>query len=166
MRRYRVMLLLGLLLAGWAASTAGQDAAPPLRVLVVDGTRTFLSTMRVGALVGAMRQIGMFEVDVRLSDVQGEFEDPLAGETLGAGTRPYSAVIIIPRGIDTGTASRIWIVRNALVAIPPPAAAALSLIGQIADQAFAPAVVAIGPEDDLLAGFLWALYVKEGWIHE
>ena len=156
-----LVLLLGLTLVGVA-----QPSPQPIRVLVVDSTKTFLSTMRVGGLVGGLRGTGLFEIDVRLSNVAGAYQDPLDGEVRDEDIAPYDLILWIPRGIDDATASHIWVVSNGPTVLSPQVNVGLRVCEQVINQAFAPMASAAGVYDDLFPAFLWALYVQEGWMNE
>lgn len=166
MRRPTAMLwlLIGLLLLGGAVSGAAQEAPAPVRILVVDETKTFLSTMRVAGLVGGLRQLPTFEVDVRLADVDSNWADPLAGERPSEGASPYDIMVIIPRGIDDGSMQWIWLVTGWLDFLAPQTRAGLEAVSLIVDQVFADVAEAIDVSEDLWPCLLWAAYTTKGWI--
>jgi hypothetical protein len=141
---------------------AASVAATPYRVLVVDGTKTLEATLRVGGLVGAIRQSGLAAVSVIFSDAVSSFDDPLAGEPLPAA--PFDLIILIPRGIGDGTADVVWLLAAGSLAASPDAASAIALLSSGMDLVFGGAVRALSPLDDLWALFASALYVAEGWL--
>jgi hypothetical protein len=163
-KQIAMLLLIGLLSLGWVASAAAQGVPAPVRVLVVDETKTFLSTIRVAGLVGALKQLPLFEVEVRLADVDSGWDDPLVGERLPADVAPYDAIVIVSRGVDDGSIPWIWLVTGRIDALAPQVRAGFDAISQVVDQVFAGIGEAIDVSDDLWPGLLWAAYSKQGWI--
>lgn len=156
--------LLSLVVAsvGFAAKAGDPPAFPAYRVLLVDGTKTLASTMRVVGLAGGIRQSGVAELTVLFADGVGPFDDPLHGrERPGA---PYDLILIVPRGIDDGTASRIWILVAGNPAASDLVSTAVGLLGQGVDLAFSGLARAVGPLDDLWAALSASLYVQQGWL--
>ncbi|MDD5220399.1 MAG: hypothetical protein PHV11_07525 [Candidatus Bipolaricaulis sp.] len=161
-----VALFVGGVVAGasLAAVAADGGARPgsPYRMLVVDGTKTLASTMRVVGLAGGIRQSGAADVTVILADDLGAFEDPL--RVLSRPETPYDLIVIVPRGIDDGTATRIWILVAGDPSENPLAAQGIALLRGGIDRAFAGLAFAVGPLDDLWAALTASLYVREGWL--
>ncbi len=159
-------LLIALMMVAIAIPLGGlaQDAPPLVRVLVVDETKTFNSTMRVAGLVGALRSVGMFDVGITLADVMSSYDDPLADRLPGVDEEPYDLIVILPRGLDDGTASHIWIVSAGMSALSPSVAAGLDAIAGIIEQVFAGIGEGIDVTEDLWPGLLWAAYSTKGWI--
>jgi len=118
MKRFAVRLALAIALI--AALNAPVQAG--VRVLVVDETKTLASTMRVAGLVGALRGTGLFDVSHRLADVESSWDDPLAGSEPPPDEAPQDLILIVPRGIDDGSADWIWIASNGLFSLPPASA--------------------------------------------
>ncbi len=143
-----------------AVGTASVEAAS-YRVLVVDGTKTLEATMRVGGLVGAIRQSGLAEVSVLFTDAVSPFDDPLAGEPLPAS--PFDLIIIIPRGIGDGTTDIVWLLGAGGLAANPDASSAISLLSSGMALVFG-GVRTFSPLDDLWATLTACLYVTEGWL--
>jgi len=158
-----ILVVLVLSLGVWAA---GQGAPSPgaVRLLVVDETKTFLSTMRVGALVGALRGFGLFEVDVRLADVTSSWDDPLSDAAMGVDSEPYDIILIIPIGLDDGAVDWVWIVSDGPTCLSAAVLGGAQLIEQIVGAVFEGVVRPVGVYDDLMPSFLFAEYVLEGWI--
>ncbi len=162
MKRKRAILaaaVLGLLVG---VSFAGSAQSSPYRVLVVDGTKTLASTMRVVGLAGGIRQSGAADVTVTLADDLGAFEDPL--RALPRPEMPYDLIVIVPRGVDDGTATRIWILVAGNPDETPFAAQGIALLRGGIDRAFAGLASAVGPLDDLWAALTASFYVREGWL--
>ena len=157
-----LLMGLGLSIAG-TAEPATEELASPLRLLLVDGTKTFASTARVGALAGAVRSTGMFDLDVRFSSETCPYDDPLACEVDIPAT-PYDVVVIIPRGIDDGTASTVWLVTGILPWTSPEGWPAVAAVGGMIDQVFAGLASAVDPSADLWPAFAASLYQAQGWL--
>ena len=158
------LMVLAVLLTALPLSLLSQEAPPLIRVLVVDETKTFASTMRVAGLVGALRSVGLFNVGVALADVTSSYDDPLAGRSPAEGEDPYDLIVILPRGLDNGSKSQIWVVSAGLDSLSPDVAAALDVVTGIVDQVFAGAGEAIDVSEDLWPCLLWAAYSMKGWI--
>jgi len=153
------MLLLSALVA---AQT--DPSAQPVRLLVIDETKTFLSTMRIGGLVGALKGAGLFQVDVEFADVESSWDNPLAGATPVAEQEPYDIVLVVPRGIDDGTADWVWILNGPEHLVAPQVMAGVDVLEQFVGLVFEGNVAPVGVNDDLMVTFLYGLYVVEGWI--
>jgi hypothetical protein len=137
-------------------------AAAPYRVLLVDGTKTFEATLRIGGLAGAIRQSGLADVSVIFSDAASPFADPLAGKP--APELPFDLAILIPRGVGDGTADIVWLLVGGGLAMDSQALPALSALRTGIELALGGAVRALGPLDDLWATIMASLYVAEGWL--
>jgi len=155
-------LFLGLIVGGSLAAVADSSSASPYRVLVVDGTKTLASTMRVMGLAGGIRQSGVADVTVILADDLGPFGDPLRGRSRPE--TPFDLILIVPRGIDDGTAPRIWILVAGNPRENPLVAQAIELLRGGIGRAFAGIASAVGPLDDLWAALTASAYVREGWL--
>jgi hypothetical protein len=131
------------------------------RLLLVDETKTFSSTMRVGALAGILRKSGMVDLSVELVDVETSYGNPL--DNVALADEPYDLILIIPRGIDDGSVKQIWLVTRFLEKTSPEYASLMALSG-IIDQVFQGIAEAIDVREDLWPGFYAALYLKECWL--
>jgi hypothetical protein len=151
--------LLGVAIVLPACAAAAQGMP---RVLVVDATKSFASTLRVGALVGALRGTGAVAVDVHLAEGRSFLDDPLPAEPQNGVV--YDLLILIPRGLDDGSAERIWIVSDAPSHLAPSAAAALVLVQATVDAVFDGLGYAVDVTEDLYPAFLWAGYRARGWV--
>jgi hypothetical protein len=163
-----IILMVGLLLALVPLAVVGQEPGcsqdeeqSKVRLLLVDETKTFSSTMRVGALAGILRKSGMVDVSVELIDVESSYEDPLSGIALAE--EPYDLILIIPRGIDDSSVKQIWLVTRFFEETSPEYAALTSLSAVI-DHVFQGIAEAIDVREDLWPGFYAALYLKQGWL--
>ncbi len=164
-KRRAIALSLVIALVGPVALGVGsEEAMPPVRLLVVDETKTFASTMLVAGLVGALRAAEMFVVDVELVEVASSFDDPLAGSALEEGTAPYDVIVIVPRGLDDGTVRQIWIVSDGFASLPPFLQEAVAVASGIVDTVFAGFGEATDVTEDLWPALLWAGYAATGWI--
>jgi len=155
-----VIAVVILLMAAGAAAVAAQGG---VRVLVIDETKTFASTMRVAALVGGLKAAGPFEVSYRVADVGSIWDDPLAGIP-PSDDPPYDLIVVVSRGIDDGTSDWVWILSNGLSSLPPPVCSGIGMIGILVDRVFGGEVRTLKVYDDFILPFLSALYVNEGWL--
>jgi len=160
----RVLLLIGILSLGWALAVAAQEAPSPVRILVVDETKTFLSTMRVAGAVGALKQMPGLAIDVRFADAASKLADPLAGQMPPEDAEPYDIVVIIPRGIDDASIPWIWIVSGWVPALPAQTQVSVAILSQVIDQVFVGVATAIDVTEDFYPNILWSEYVVKGWI--
>ncbi len=159
-----VLCLIAVLLLGWSSVLLGQEMPPSIRVLLIDETKTFTSTMKVAGTIGALRQMGLFDVSVRLAAADTDYADPLAGIAPEAGQEPFDLILILPRGLDTKTHVSIWLVSDGLDHLPSFTRGAVELISNVVDQVFAGSGQTTDVSEDLWPGFLWAAYVSKGWI--
>lgn len=149
--------------ASWGQGGLDSGTLPqPVRLLLVDATKTFSATMRVGALAKVIRNTGLFDLSVRLVDVASSYVDPLGAMAFNTETQPYQIILIIPRGIDNGTVNQIWLVTRSFVEVSPPLGAAIGTLSNIVDQVFGGIAEAIDVSEDLFPGFFAALYLKRG----
>jgi hypothetical protein len=156
------MLVAFLTLVGTGQTTeTSEDMARGTRLLLVDETKTFASTMRVGALAGILRKTGMVDVTVRLVDVESSYGDPLAG--LATVEEPYDIILIIPKGIDDESVAQIWLVTHFFEEASPEDVGLAALSG-IIDLIFQGLATAIDVSEDLWPGFYAALYLQQGWL--
>jgi len=162
--RLGLLFLIGVMLLGGSALTFGQELPPAVRVLLIDETKTFTSTMKVAGTIGALRQMGLFDVSVRLANVDTDYSDPLAGITPEPDQSPFDLVLILPRGLDTKANVSIWLVSDGFDALSPFIRGAVDLISTVVDQVFAGSGQTIDVTEDLWPGFLWVAYVSKGWI--
>ena len=156
------LLMLGMALAG-SSQEAPAEGPNLLRLLMVDGTKTFGSTARVGALAGAIRSTGLFELDVRFTDATCPYDDPLACQ-IDLPETPYDVIVAIPRGIDDGSASSIWVVTTILPWTSPEAWPAIATVSGMIDPIFAGLAAAVDPSKDLWPAFTASLYQTQGWL--
>jgi len=154
--------LLAVMSGGVMADDAAETAASVYRVLIVDGTKTLNSTMRVLALANVIRQSGLAEVAVQLADDLGPFDEPLGGQQ--APDAPYHLIILIPRGVDDATAYGVWIILSSASQGIPEVAGAVELLSQAVNMVFDGIAGALSAGDDLWAAVTAALYVQEGWL--
>ncbi|MGB2983856.1 MAG: hypothetical protein WBC63_08375 [Candidatus Bipolaricaulia bacterium] len=164
--RKRLGPILALLVLAVGVAANGQTVAPTetTRLLIVDETKTFLSTMRVGGLVGALKGFGLFHVDVRLANVESSWDDPLVGEVPAPSLEPYDIILVIPRGLDNDSVDWVWVISDGPAILPPPVLGGVGAIGQVVSLVFEGNVRPVGVYDDLMPSLLFGLYVKEGWM--
>jgi len=161
--RLGLLFLMGALLLGWSLMALGQELPPSIRILIVDETKTFTSTMKVAGTIGALRQMGLFDVSVRLADVETDYVDPLEGIAPDPDQEPFDLILILPRGLDTKMNVSIWLVSDWLNALSPFVRGAIDLVSNVVDQVFAGSGQTIDVSEDLWPNFLWAVYAKKGW---
>jgi len=149
---------------GLSAQTTGQTDSARVRLLLVDETKTFASTMRVGALAGALRKMGLFDVSVKLVDVLSSYDDPLMIEQLDPGQAPFDVIVVLPRGLDDGLVGQIWLATEGLESLTPKVRTGVDATSYIVDQVFQGLAEAIDVSEDLWPGLLAALYLKGGWL--
>lgn len=164
-RKFIAVLIVGAFLVGGVIGLA-QGAPGPhpqkIRLLLVDETKTFSSTMRVGAVAGILKKNELFDVTVKLIDVDTSYADPLAGET--AVGKPYDIILIFPKGIDDGSVGQIWVVTRGFEELSPQCLQGVKMLSALIDKVFAGIAQATDVTADLYPGFLAALYVAEGWL--
>ena len=165
MKSVRKIILLALLtllvLASVQAFAQQNQPQMKLRLLLVDETKTFASTMRVGALAGVLNKTGMVDLTVKMVDVDSSYADPLAG--LEVSEQPYDLVLIIPKGIDDASISQIWLVSEYYETSTPQYALLAGLSG-IVDQVFQGLATATDVSEDLWPAGYGALYREQGWL--
>jgi len=162
--RLGVFFLIGTMLLGWSALAVGQELPSTIRVLLIDETKTFTSTMKVAGTIGALRQMGLFDVSVRLANVDTDYADPLAGIAPESDQEPFDFILILPRGLDTKTGVSIWLVSDGFNVLSSFARGAVDLVSTVVDQVFAGSGQTIDVSEDLWPGFLQAAYVLKGWM--
>jgi hypothetical protein len=162
--RLGTLCVIGIMLFGWVFAATGQETPAPLRLLLIDETKTFTSTMKVAGTIGALRQMGLFDVSVRLADLTSDYDDPLAGFAPAPSQAAYDLVLILPRGLDTKSGVNIWLVSAGLDTVPGLLRTAVNAISMVVDQVFAGSGRTIDVSEDLWPGILWAVYVSAGWM--
>jgi len=153
-----------LLVVAMTFVASAQPTPESIRVLVVDETKTFGSTMLVAGLVGALRQVGMFDVGVTLADVTSSYDDPLHGRTPADDEDPYDLIVILPRGLDDNSIGQVWIVSAGVDSLSPIVVAGIDMLSVLVGQVFSGTAEAIDVTEDLWPGLLWAVYEPKGWI--
>jgi hypothetical protein len=162
--RLGVLCLIGVMLLGWSVIAVSQELPPSIRILLIDETKTFTSTMKVAGTIGALRQMGLFDVSVRLAEVETDYSDPLAGILPEPDQKPFDLILILPRGLDTKANVSIWLVSDGLNVLSPFVRGAVDLVSNVVDQVFAGSGQTIDVSEDLWPGFLQAAYVLKGWM--
>jgi len=133
------------------------------RLLILDCTKTFESTMRVGGLTGFLRASGAVDVVVQFCDAPSVYDTPDIREDVSS-AEPFDVIIIVPCGIDDGTADRVWIVTNVLPDSPQQLWEQVVLLRMVLDEAFTGLAHGVDPTVDLWAGFTASLYASQGWL--
>ena len=162
-KRATLLAFLACLVATSSLATASLAAtAAAYRVLIVDGTQTLASTMRVVGLAGGIKQSGVSDVAVLVAASLGPFDVPLHGWRQPE--IPYDVILLVPRGVDDRTAPRIWVLVAGDPRANPLVAQAMGLLAGGVDRAFAGIASAAGPLDDLWAALAASYCVQEGWL--
>lgn len=161
--RIGMLCLVAGMLLGWGLMTFAQEVPPTIQVLLIDETKTFTSTMKVAGTIGALRQMGLFEVSVKLAEPENDYSDPLAGLSPESDEGPFDLILILPRGLDTRTDVAIWLVSDVFQSLSPFVRGAVDLITTVVDQVFAGSGQTIDVSEDLWPNFMWATYATKGW---
>ena len=149
-------------IAGLAQSVpAFETATIDARVLLVDETRTFASTMRVGALAGILRQAGV-DLEVRLENAASSYVDPLAN--IDTPDVPFDLILIVPIGIENGMAPEVWLLHSGPASASPEAQAGIAALRGVLAAVFDGLAEPVGVLDDLWVGLLASQYAMEGWL--
>ena len=157
-----IVAVLGLGIAGFAQSAATNDPSAAIaRVLLIDETRTFAATMRVGALAGALRQAGV-DLEVRLETVPTSYIDPLA--EADAPDEPFDLVLLIPMGIEDGSAREVWMLYSRATAMSADSHATLEPLRALLAAVFDGVASPVGVADDLWVAGLASLYEARKWL--
>jgi hypothetical protein len=157
-----VVSLLGLLIVVGAQTTAQESQQRMMaRILLVDETKTFASTMRVGALAKVLKNSELVELSVKMIDVDSSYADPLSG--MDKPEQPYDLVLIVPKGIDDGSISQVWLVSEYYDSSTPEYAL-LAMLSGVIDQVFQGLACATDVCEDLWPAAYAALYLEQGWI--
>lgn len=157
-----VAVMIVLCLPALAHSSVSEDGAA-VKLLVVDATKTFASTARVGALAGAIRASGLFELAIQFSDETCPYGDPLTCRA-DLPDEPYEAIVIIPRGIDDRSTDHVWITTNLLPWTSPSGWPVIQALEAMIDQVFAGLARATDPRQDLWPALTSSLYQMQGWL--
>jgi hypothetical protein len=162
-RRWSAFLAL-LILLGVSTIAVAQEPSPTARILVVDATKTFDSTLRVAGVVGALRQTGLFEVSIRLSEDDSSFPDPLRDLPHPPEETPFDLILLLPRALDTRTDVMIWLISNWVPWLSPSVRQAAEVAKAVANEIFADVGTTVDGSMDLWPVILGTLYVQSGWI--
>jgi len=163
-QRYLMALLAiaSLGIASFAQSTPiSKPASIDARVLLIDETRTFASTMRVGALAGILRHAGV-DLEVRLENVASSYVDPLAD--IDAPDVPFDLILIVPIGIEDGMAPEVWLLHSGSASSSSEAQAGIAALRGVLAAVFDGLAEPVGVLDDLWVGLLASQYAMEGWL--
>jgi len=165
MKHIRAFIITSILVALAIISTQAiaqvDQEREEIRLLIVDETKSFSSTMRVGALAKVLDQSGMVDLAVEMIDVESSYADPLAD--LSTPEQPYDLILIIPKGIDDTTIANIWLVSRYYEKTMPQYMLLASL-SEIVNQVFKGNAVATDVSEDLWPASYASLYLTEGWL--
>ena len=166
------LVLVVLLATGKAQVQTGGEisfAGGPFRLLIVDETKGFEPTVRVGILAKVLKDSGMVDVSVMLADVDSAYDDPLHGRTPGEDEEPYDIILIVSKGIDDGSAPFVWIVFGSFDggegAVDLEAAMEmLGLFRGVIDTVFQGIAEAVDITKDFYPMLLGAFHQASGWL--
>jgi hypothetical protein len=165
LRLLPILILTLLLLVGGSASSGwAQDQGQgelQFKLLIVDETRTFSSSMRVEVLARAIIRTALFDLSAKLIEVGSSYDDPLQGEEPD---RQYDVILIVPRGIDDGTVKQLWIATRPFTEVSEELRDAVAQLKEIADGIFQGAAEAVDVAEDLLPGYFATIFIREGWL--
>jgi len=150
-----------MLLLGWGALSGLSQEPFKFKLLVVDETKTFASSIRVELLARAIKRTGLFELSAKIVDVGSSFANPLQGEKPD---KRYEIIIIVPRGIDDGTVRQVWISTRPFTEISEELRSAVTVIKEIANGISQGMAKAVDVTEDLIPGYFATLFIKEGWL--
>jgi hypothetical protein len=160
-----LFLLMALGGNGWTALGQGQgpgDSPPePFRLLIVDETQTFGSSIRLQVLASLLNRTGLFELTAKFVQVESSFDDPLQGEEPD---RRYDAILIIPKGVDDGTVRQLWVVTRAWTELPEALRSAIGQLKAMANEVFQGTATAVDVTEDLIPAYFATLFTREGWL--
>ena len=163
MRQMRWMARMCAVILVLAGLSVSAQETGTMSLLLVDATKTFASTARVGALAGALRATGSFDLAVCFSDEAEIYRDPMI-KMAERPTGTYDLVVFLPRGLDDGTAETIWIVTGVLPWTAPDAWNTIVLVSHLIDKVFAGSAAAVDPSEDLWPAALASVYQAQGWL--
>jgi len=150
-----------LLLALFALAPLAGAQETPVRVLVIDETKTFQESLQVNALAGLLKGNPTFEVAAKLAEVASPLDLPLQHETLET---TFDLVVLVP--LDLGRGKTVWLFGRPYFEQKEPqvAQAAQALRGMLS-QVFAPQGAAVrGVGDDLFPAIVAGYFLKHGWL--
>ncbi len=154
-------LIPALVLALFALAPWVQAQEAPVRVLVIDETKTFQESLQVNALVGLLKGNPAFAVTARLAEVASPLDLPLQGQSLE--TR-FDLVVLVP--LDLARGKTVWLFGRPYFEQKEPqvAQAAQALRGMLS-QVFAPQGASVrGVGDDLFPAIVAGFFLKHGWL--
>ncbi|MBN1858544.1 hypothetical protein JW848_04990 [Candidatus Bipolaricaulota bacterium] len=158
-----MLALLFLLLIPAVSPAIAQEGIASARLLLVDESKTFASTLRVAGLAKTIRDFegASLELTIRLADVHSSYDDPLEDAVPEAA---FDLIIIVPRGIDDGSVRQIWILTTLASSPPNPLWEAVELLSLVVDAVFEGIAAAVDPMEDLWPAMLSAGYAAQGWL--
>ncbi|HED03168.1 MAG TPA: hypothetical protein ENI60_00115 [Candidatus Fraserbacteria bacterium] len=157
-------LALALLLGLTGTSALGANAPlaqpAPLKVLIIDETRTLTASFQVNALILALRGQPALSVAAQFAKVGSGMEfPPLQGV---AGQR-FDLIIIVPRKLTE--LRQIWFITRPWNELSPTLRTAVGAIAQVAEKIFGP--TGVHPRDvrqDLVPGWFATIFERQGLL--
>lgn len=163
-KRYVALALIGALLMGMAvpAQPERQEAIAPVTLLIVDETRTFQASLLVNLLAAALHKTELFDIEAKFVEVASSFDDPLG---VNSTAKRYELILVVPRGIEQGLLSQIWIATCPLNhGTRPEIHQGVQTIKILVAEGSKERVRALGVNDDALPGYFARLFELHGWL--
>jgi len=161
--RYLTLALLLALGLGWATALAADapSAQPePLKVLIIDETRTLTASFQVNALILALRAQPALAVAAQFAKVPSGMEFPPLKKLDG---RRFDLIVIVPRKLNEF--HQIWLITRPWNELSPALQTTVGAIAQVIEKIFGPG--GVHPRDvrqDLVPGWFAAIFERLGLL--
>ncbi len=141
-----------------ALQIQGQPA--PLRVLIVDETRTLLASFQVNALIITLRAMPGFSVAAQFAEVETGMEVPPLKNVTG---KSFDLIVIVPRNLEE--LQQIWLITRPWNELAPPVQSSVQTVAQVVGKIFGS--TGVHPRDvtqDLVPGWFAAIFQQMGLL--
>jgi len=154
-------LIPALLLALFALAPLAPAREAPVRVLVIDETKTFQASLQVNALVGLLKQNPAFAVTAKLAEVDSALDLPLQHETLET---TFDLVVLVP--LEVSRSKTVWLFgRPHFEQREPQVAQAARALRGMLTRVFASQGAAVkGVGDDVFPAIVAGVFLDNGWL--
>lgn len=129
--RYRVFTLALLLAPVWVSAFNAQSEPAPVRVLIVDETRTLFASFQVNALVQVLRGMPGLSVAAQFVEVDSGLELPPLKNVAG---KRFDVIVIVPRQLEEFR--QIWLITRPWNTLAPSLQAAVTTMAQTVEAIF------------------------------
>ncbi len=137
-----------------------QDAPGPIRVLVVDETRTLFASFQVNALVQTLRGMTNLSVAAQFVEVDSGIDMPPLKNVDG---KRFDVVVIVPRELDQF--GQIWLITRPWNELTPSVQTAVGTIADTIEAIFGKTGVhPVNVNQDLVPGWFAAIFQRLGLI--